>query len=221
MYRCEGYREHGSELVLAKHKRPATRIRTYTYCARQIVSHEIELQHYATWQGRRLADSRYNRLPKEPHQFFTQVWNYHLSSISTASCLPVVQVLGCWEYPCCVGLQSANGTVWTSHINSHYNQISLKISCAFFLSSYMIFCWLFDLFLSHYCSMSFLFGPCSKFLHAPYRSFFLFWGMDVVSALVYMCIFYPHRMIEGKSYWMQFTESKGSLVHIWLDGLIF
>jgi hypothetical protein len=128
-----------------------------------------------------------------------------LSSISTASCLQVVQVLGCWECPCCVGLQSANGTVRTSFSNSHYYQISLKIVTVRFVVIYSYLILYFDLAVTCQCQYNF----CQTLLQISSWSTFIFFsvfwvgggvgwgGGGKVSELVYMCVAYSHRKNKG------------------------
>lgn len=138
VYRCEGLQEtwfgHWSWFLQnRKACQNNKNIHLYTYCARQMVSHEIQLQHYATWLKRHLTDGRYNGLPKEPRQFLHTSMDLTLvylnSLLLTGGASP-----GMLGISLLCGFTICDETVWTSFINSHR-----KIMYVFLLSCLMLF----------------------------------------------------------------------------------
>lgn len=159
VYRCEGLQKTwlGFWSWFLQNRKACQKnknIHWYTYCARQMVSHEIQLQHYATWLKRHLTDSRYNGLPKEPRQF--------LHKYGSNTCLsqqpPAYRWCKSWDVGNIL-------VVWVDNLRWNslniVHQQSQKNHVCIFVVMPEAFYWLFDLFLRSHRSQWFLLGPCS------------------------------------------------------------
>jgi hypothetical protein len=178
----------------SQNRRPARRIRTYTYCAHQIVSHEIELQHYAAWQKRRLTDSRYNRLPKEPHQFLHK---YGIITCLLSQQPPTYRWCKSWDVGNIL-------VVWVYNLPmeqyEHHSAIVTitKEAWKFCVHFFCCHIWFFIGYLTYFLAITvqchFCLDPAPNLFMPSTVHFSCFGGWVFnVSELVYMCIFYPHR----------------------------